>query len=226
MKVNNKVLSIPPYISTSWQNVASLHVENRQSHPLLVINLHSGAHIEIPQLDFPLIDAIFNAHAKFLEQEQLSISFKGPFPPGALAMGGPAGMESIGFVQHNPDQKDAPELPPEVLSKIALLAKTMSPQDLASLPQAEPHCNCPHCQITRAMQEAIQNGDPVLSDEEAVTEEDLRFRTWDIHKAADKLYVVTNPLNEKEKYNVYLGNPVGCTCGENGCEHVQAVLKS
>lgn len=226
MIVNNKVLSIPPYISTSWKNVASLHVEDRQSHPALIITLHAGSRIEIPQLDFSLIEVIFNAHAKFLEQEQLSLSLKAPFAPGALPMGGAGTIESIGFVQHNPDQKDGPELPPELLSKIGLLAKTMSPEDIASLPQAEPHCNCPHCQITRAMHEAIQNPNAPSSDEELVTEEDLRFRTWDIHKAADKLYVVTNPLNEKEKYNVFLGNPVGCTCGENGCEHVQAVLKS
>ncbi|MGH2612567.1 MAG: hypothetical protein ACRDFB_05905, partial [Rhabdochlamydiaceae bacterium] len=62
--------------------------------------------------------------------------------------------------------------------------------------------------------------------EEEVSDEDLKFRTWDIKQENDKLYSVTNPLDKKEHYNVFLGKPLGCTCGNKNCEHIQAVLKS
>ncbi len=51
MKINNQILSIPPYISTSWKNIASLHVESQDSTIYLVVTLLSGARIEIPQLE-------------------------------------------------------------------------------------------------------------------------------------------------------------------------------
>ena len=62
--------------------------------------------------------------------------------------------------------------------------------------------------------------------EEEITEDDLKFRNWDIRQTADKLYAVTNPLDENEHYSVFLGTPLGCTCGEKNCEHIRAVLNS
>ena len=61
---------------------------------------------------------------------------------------------------------------------------------------------------------------------EEVTDEDLKFRTWDIKQPGKKLYLVTNPLDNNENYNVFLGKPVGCTCGQKYCEHIKAVLNS
>ena len=70
MKINQKILSIPPYISTAWKNIASLHVEATEDEQmLLVITLLNGTNIEIPQLDMSIIEAIFAAHAKFMEQD-------------------------------------------------------------------------------------------------------------------------------------------------------------
>ena len=63
-------------------------------------------------------------------------------------------------------------------------------------------------------------------EEEIVSDEDLKFKTWDIVQTGEKLYDVTNPLDTKEQYHVYLGEPVGCTCGEQYCEHIRAVLSS
>ena len=40
------------------------------------------------------------------------------------------------------------------------------------------------------------------------------------------LIVVTNPLDANEHYNVFLGDPIGCTCGQKNCEHIRAVLNS
>ena len=61
---------------------------------------------------------------------------------------------------------------------------------------------------------------------EEISEEDLRFREWDIEQKGENLYLVRNPLNQKEEYNVFLGNPVGCTCGKDNCEHIRTVLNS
>ena len=79
MKMNPKILSIPPYISTSWKNIASLHVEHRHATSLLVVTLLNGAKIEVPQLSPPLLDAIFKAHALFLEQEEKTVNLR-PLP--------------------------------------------------------------------------------------------------------------------------------------------------
>jgi len=80
---------------------------------------------------------------------------------------------------------------------------------------------------------AIQQGDEhpeqkkkQESLEEEVSAEDLKFRDWDIVQSGDDVYIVTNPLNAEEQYNVYLGNPVGCTCGQPNCEHIRSVLNS
>lgn len=235
MKVNYKILSIPPYISTSWRNVSSLHVEYRNEQPILNIVLTNGQKIDIPGLDSPVIEGIFGVHEKFMEQEAANTSAPGlpiagieqftlnfPFKLGLTGLNGIEGMGTL--LQHNPEQADSPQLPPEILEKISQLTKTMGADEGALLPKPEPHCNCVHCQIARAMQE---NGEGKVEPvEEEVTEEDLKFRSWEISQIADKLFVVTDPLNDKEKYNVYLGKPVGCTCGQDGCEHIQAVLRS
>ena len=220
MKFTDKILSLPPYISTSWKNVLSLHVENRQGFLLLVVELVNGSRVMIPGLDQPTIEKIFACHADFLEEQESST--KKPttfaFP---LAFNFPEIEGMNGMLQHNPDQANTLPLPAELLEKVSNLTKMMGENVSSLLPKAEPHCNCPHCQIMRAL-----TGEANSSPEEEVTEEDLKFRTWDITQTADKLYTVINPLDVKEHYNVFLGEPIGCTCGQKDCEHIQAVLKS
>ena len=128
-------------------------------------------------------------------------------------------------MQHNPAQANSPDLPEEVLNKVSAIAKIVTPEDMKSLPKAEPHYNCIHCQIARAIHKGIQNMDGEREDEEEVADEELQFQQWDI-KQKGELFVVTNRLDTAEQYHVYLGNPVGCTCGKSGCEHIVAVLKS
>jgi hypothetical protein len=48
MRINNKILSIPPYISTSWKNIASLYLDVKDAENILVIVLAQGTSIEIP----------------------------------------------------------------------------------------------------------------------------------------------------------------------------------
>jgi len=93
------------------------------------------------------------------------------------------------------------------------------------IPKGEPHCNCPYCQIANAMQGTVSEVEEKEVEEE-VTEDDLKFREWDIKQEGDKLYIVTNPLDADEHYQVFLGTPVGCTCGQKNCEHIRTVLSS
>jgi hypothetical protein len=65
-----------------------------------------------------------------------------------------------------------------------------------------------------------------LEEIEEVSDEDLKFRDWEIKQTAEQLYTVTNPLDANEHYNVFLGSPLGCTCGDKNCEHIRAVLTS
>lgn len=229
MKINNQLLSIPPYVSTAWENVASLHVESRTGKLLLILSLTNGQVIEVPGLHPGIIKAVFSAHARFVETDQQTRShpmvsaeqvFTFGFPlqeNGALSSPPP-------ILQHNPELADSPDLPPSLLSKIAELAKNLGLKASAFIPEPEPHCNCTHCQIAKAMHTGLNAESP--AEEEIVTDEELKFRTWDINQAGDKLYTVSNPLDTAEHYNVYLGEPVGCTCGNPHCEHIRAVLSS
>ncbi|NGX50437.1 MAG: hypothetical protein K1060chlam2_00283 [Chlamydiae bacterium] len=240
--INHKILSLPPYVSTSWKNINTLHVKELDGKSVLVIVLHNGTIIDIPNLDSELIEQVFAAHTNYVEQDQSEPqveSLKKYEPPKGMdensfsfgipfQMSGAEGLDNVGsFLQHNPEQSDAPQMPPEVIQKITSITKALGmDMDQMTIPKAEPHCNCPYCQIARA----IQEGDGEITDqkeaEEEITEDDLRFRDWDIKQEGDKLYIVTNPLNAEEHYQVFLGSPVGCTCGEENCEHVRTVLNS
>lgn len=227
MKINNIILSIPPYISTSWEQVAAVYIEYKQNIQMLVIELVSGNKVEIPNLDEKILETVFIKHSHFLENKPKDkpsvqppaddnkhgiITFSMPIPADGSTL----------FMQHNIEQAQAPDLPKEILDKVVLMTKNLKPEELANLSKAEPHCNCPYCQIMKAIQSEFS--EPEI--EEAVTDSDLTFRSWEIHQETDKLYTVTSPLDTKEQYHVFLGSPIGCTCGNKNCEHIQAVLKS
>jgi hypothetical protein len=240
-KINHKILSLPPYISTSWKNINTLHMKEIRGEPTLVIVLHNGSTIEIPNLEPALVEQVFAAHGNFLEQESQEIQTESlkqyeptqqtsdmPFSIGIpFQLGGDGNaLDNFGaLLHHNSEQANAPDLPPEILQKIAGISKALG-MDLEqmSIPKAEPHCNCTYCQIARA----IQAGSLDLEEEESeeVSEEDLKFRDWDIEQKSEEIYEVTNPIDQNEHYQVFLGNPVGCTCGKENCEHIRTVLNS
>lgn len=238
MRINQKILSIPPYLSTPWKNIISLRAEENAGDYTLIVTLIDGTLTEIPHLQKQIVDAIFAAHAKFYDMDKPVNRPVAPITPDSAPIGfslkmGLPGMEGLNSVlQHNQEQYDSPDLPAEVLEKISALTQVMGQEEINAIPRPEPHCNCPHCQITRA----IHHGGEVKQhkelniikeeEEELVTDEDLHFRTWDIKQTADHLYLVTNPIDAQEHYNVFLGSPVGCTCGSKNCEHIKAVLSS
>lgn len=244
MKINKKILSLPPYVSTHWHNISALHMSGTN----LVVNFIDGDTVEIPGLGPDLIEQIFEVHAVVMEEElddphiafdesvgDMSGSQGGGFQNSGNMMGIPF---RIGFgdmqglssaMQHNPDQMHAPDLPTEVLEKIQGVMKVLAPDEALNVPKPEPHCNCVHCQIARAIHDETDSLEftPVeLELNEEVTDSDLQFCQWKIEQEGENLFSVMNKLDSDEKFSVYLGHPVGCTCGKDGCEHILAVLKS
>lgn len=242
MFVNDKYFSLPPFISTSWEHVLALNLE--QDTTLLVV-LTTGKEIRIPNMTEENLTAIFKAHGCYLEREihrkrNMELEQKAhansllfnpvqneELPLLRFGMGATDGFGTA--LQHNPAQSDSPELPPEILDKISGIAKVLAPDDIGMLPQPVDHCNCYHCQIARAIRESLGIVPEIhltASQEEIVSDEELTFQQWNIQQTGEKLFTVINKLSPEEKYNVYLGHPVGCTCGAKGCEHIHAVLKS
>lgn len=255
MKINDKILHIPPYISTSWTQVRAIYLKNTD----LVICLNAGTVIDIPNLNPQTLEVIFTAHSHFLEGQQsppqgLQEQQPSPFYL-SHAKGNPLfntikpasetdadAALSFGFgtfdsfgsaLHHNASQSNMPDLPKEILTKISAIAKIVAPDDLEVVPKPEPHCNCTHCQIAKAVLQGLTGEVEITASaatqpeiEEEITEADLTFQQWDISQSGDNLFSVSSRLDPKEKYNVFLGNPVGCTCGKPGCEHILAVLKS
>lgn len=229
MKINPKFLSLPPYVSTSWKNVVALYI--RES--VLFVSMIDGEMIEIPDLKPELLEVVFAAHSAFLEfeiaKEHFSFQKEFPAPHSMLAAesGGGDNPFRFGFstldgfgsaLQHNPSQANAPDIPQDILHKISSIAKIVAPES-GNLPQPEPHCNCMFCQVAKA----LHTNTLETQHEETVTEDDLKFPEWQIVSTGEKMYEVSN---ESEKYTVFLGDPVGCTCGQAGCVHIHAVLKS
>jgi hypothetical protein len=228
IKITDKILSITPYISTQWNEVASLHMRGET----LSIGLRDGHTVEVPNMETDSIHLIFHYHALHVEKEGalknehqiLDLSQlreigqeEGSF---RLALG--ASIDGVSnIMQHNPAQSNAPDLPEEIRSKISAIVKIIAPTD-DILPCAEPNCNCFFCQIAREFHPLAE----VIDGETVVKEEELQFQQWSIAQIGEKLFTVENRLDNFEKYNVYLGEPIGCTCGKERCEHILAVLKT
>lgn len=240
MKINDKLLSLPPYLSTTWTHISAIHTKGN----ILAVTLIDGDTVNIPALKQDVIESIFHHHADFLEKDDNTLTYEsrhfddsqnltlssglGPnsnFDASLrLAFGSMDGITPV--MQHNPEQANAPELPPEILNKISSIAKILA-ADEVTLPKPEANCNCFHCQIARAFTSTESVTPSALIEErDVINEQDLQFQQWEIHQTDDKLFTVTNKLDALEKYNVFLGQPVGCTCGKQGCEHILAVLKS
>lgn len=223
MKITPKILSIPPYLSTTWKNIATLTVKETGDSFCLTVILQNRVQVEVPNLDKTTIDAIFEGHAKFAETEgtpgplnALDSPYSFTLP---LKMDGPVLDVFSSGIQHSPEQAHLDPLPPEVLEKVTLIAKAFGLEDSNLLPNAHPDCNCMFCQVVRSMHKEAPP-------EEVVTDAELNFRNWNISQTSEKLYLVSNPLDTNEHYSVFLGDPLGCTCGNKNCEHIRAVLNT
>ena len=227
MKITSHILSIPPYLSTTWENIASLHIKQAGNLFTLVVVLNSQVQVEIPGLNKETVDEIFEAHARSTEvppeeKNALNEPFSFKLPIDGVKDGGLADFDFKTSIEHNPEQKDLPDMPENVLKKITTIAKAFGLEDLSFFSNPQPDCNCVYCQVSRAL-----NGTSKETLEPEISDEDLKFRSnWDVKQTDDKLYRVTNTLDPNESYNVFLGEPLGCTCGSKNCEHIRAVLES
>jgi len=219
MQITPKILSIPPYVSTTWETIASLKSEAVNDSYTLIITLTTGDQIAVPSLSESDVTMILEAHAQYLQPLQgpafpVPFSFSLPFrSEGPIASLGDS-------MRHNPEQSDLPNIPSEILAKVSIIAKAFGFDDLSALEEAEEGCNCTYCQLKRAF------APPVETIEEKIRDEDLHFKDWEIKEMSNQLYTVISPLDPNEQYSVFLGEPLGCTCGQKNCEHIKAVLRS
>ncbi|MGB7978089.1 MAG: hypothetical protein WCF19_02885 [Chlamydiales bacterium] len=221
MKITSRILSIPPYLSTTWKNISSLYVNAEEDRLTLVVRLQNQIQVEVPGLSKELIHEIFEAHSKSAEEEtEWKNPLEGPFSFTVPVKSDGSFDPLVTSMQHNPEQADLAPIPPDVLKRLTMIARVFGLEDTSTLPKPEPGCHCVYCQITRA----FAGGDAAPIEE--ITHEDLTFRDWEIQEAGHQLYNVTNPLDANERYSVFLGTPLGCTCGSKNCEHIRAVLQT
>lgn len=239
MKITDILISIPPYISTTWDHVTSLHTENSN----LIIGLHNQSSITIPDLSESVIQQIFQAHTNYLESHQptmpqnsiTSIEQMFTLPIKLNIKKNDLERQDLfnTVLQHDPKNKDLPPIPEELVHKLGMLSGMMSEQDLMAMPPSEPDCNCMYCQVIRTLMKKIGTIEhksayqqEELIESEPISDTDLHFQEWEIKHIKEKLYTVSNKLDPHEQYTVFLGDPIGCTCGKTNCEHIIAVLRS
>ena len=237
MKLTPKIFSIPPYISTRWEFVLSLRVTD----DVLIVTLKDGTVCTIPNLPKETIEQIFTFHTEAEEVqdrerenlqpllESMKTGFKDLMQ--MLSKLGANAAGSIGkALEHDPQNANLPELPPDMVKKVQLLLNVIPKEDVLAMPEGVPGCHCMYCQINGILRRSIGIGEENVPDElegsEPVEEKDLQFSEWNVESIGDKLYKVSNKLNQNEEYRVFLGDPIGCTCGRPHCEHVLAVLRS
>jgi len=222
MKITPKILHIPPFISTSWDQISSLYIQAKSGLPHLVIALRDGALVEVPHLTQREIDEIFQAHAHFSEGHSAPTTLPS-FLDSAFSVSIPMKLDGsmldslASQLQHNPDQANLPQIPTHILSKILTILRSLGQSDEMLFDKPQPNCHCTYCQLSRAA-----SGEA----EEVVIDADLKFRDWEVSQTDQKLYHVANPLDKGEYYTVFLGEPIGCTCGCKNCEHIRAVLNT
>ena len=237
MKLTPKIFSIPPYISTRWEFILSLRVTD----DVLMVTLKDGTICTIPNLPKETIDQIFAFHAEAEEAqdqerenlqpllESMKMGFKDLMQ--MLSKLGATAVGSIGkALEHDPQNANLPELPQDMVKKVQLLLNVIPKEDILAMPEGIPGCHCMYCQINGILRRAIEGREgsapDALAESEPVEEKDLQFSEWIVESIGDKLYKVTNKLNHSEEFRVFLGDPIGCTCGKPHCEHVLAVLRS
>ena len=67
MKITSKILSIPPYISTRWEQVGSIRAIGEDA---IEVSLISGISITIPHLTPQIIEQIFTSHLQAAETDE------------------------------------------------------------------------------------------------------------------------------------------------------------
>lgn len=187
MKITSKILSIPPYLSTSWYEVDSLF---QSEDGALVVALTNGMQVRLEHLSTEVVHTIFMAHARFLEEEaereeeeddEVSELLSSPHAEVEFSVHSPFAMGEVDemsgdamkiFMEHDPSRSLGPLLPEPLLKRVTSLAKMFLPPDMIPLDSSHENCRCPFCQIVRALSGTPQ---PLLEEgEEKKKSTDLR----------------------------------------------------
>lgn len=228
VKINKNILSIPPYLSIPWKEIASLYLKDEE----LIVVPKKGDLCEVPGLTEEQIEKIFHFHAQCydqLDREERALGFLSRLASSEGVSGmqiaiaaSPADITNP-MVEHNPELADAPDIPHEILEKIQMISKMVESAGGQSPSMKQEHgCNCFHCQIARVLSPSEE---PSCQQQCDCVDGD-QVEGWSIIQTGDRLFSVTKNSCPQEVYEVHLGDPVSCTCGKRGCEHLLVVLKS
>lgn len=209
MIINKHMLSIPPFISTSWKDIDLLLSDGQTT---LNVYLKNGTVVKISNLLKDDLNLIFKVHQDILLSPSQP-TIPSLIDPLLFSLSGP-------LLEHDPDLHDASPLPDEVKIKLKSLLEGMPKLEKIKLPQIHQDCNCPFCQIMGLIQDEATN------DEEIVKDEDLLFSTWKQEAFSDHLIKLTHPFNQEETYFINLESPISCSCGQTSCEHIEHVLRN
>ena len=236
IKITKHLLSIPPYVSSRWEFIQSLRVQEQR----LIVTLKDGSSCTVPSLSQEELSQIFIAFSSYAQQPEGEEVFKKDISQ--LVEGMKKGFsefvnmitkasgQALGFaksLEHDPSNAHLPPLPPEARKRVEMLLQIVPEDEILAMHEPIADCHCMYCQVQRLLREAIsRKKHPTEEEEEPVDESELKFTEWTVEPLADKLYSVRNKLNPQEEYRVFLGEPLGCTCGKANCEHIIAVLRS
>jgi len=210
MIVNTKLLSIPPYISTSWKDVELLLSDGEHT---LNVYLKNGTIIKIAHLLKEQLELIFKVHQEVLMQKPKDI------PPSLID---PLFFNFSGpFLEHDPEMSDAEPLPEEIKLKLKSLVDTFPKLEKSKLPKFHDNCNCPHCQLMAL----LSDEEDTCEIEEVIDDKDLQFALWNVEKLTDKDFKLSHP-DEPEIFHVNLNQTPCCSCQKPCCEHLAYVLRN
>lgn len=228
MKINKNMLSIPPYITTTWDNITCVQACVVQDEFVdIKICLADGEKVEVPHVPEKIFNKIRDEYEKFIE----SSSINTPADLGGIAsgiadifqganrelpaIGRGENVGVIGFpVSGHPRQHhEAPVLGKEALRQIT---KTLGEKAFEG--EYITKCNCIYCQSCRFVQDKKnkESGEKPLEFSDA----------WLVEEVGTDKFIVRDKMKESNVFTVYLKPKIICSCGSNVCEHIKATLFS
>lgn len=169
------------------------------------------------------IDSLLNSQNPALDSSFMAIPFQmfGDIPAPTTAPAEFSLNHLTNNLRHNPQMKDLPVLPRELLKKVAQTARELfNHHSSLELPMAHTGCHCMHCQIARAIQIGLEQAGV------EVTANELRFSQWHIHLLSNEHFLVVSTTDPSECFDVKLKPQIECSCTKPTCAHIEAVLRS
>lgn len=228
-------------MSVGVHEISYLSVEIIEDKKHLNVILKNGSKISVPDLSEEEIEAAFKAHMGHLETEQnqekdgqfLQKLFRSTPVEGALATELPSmsfqfsDLGAFPLNGHDEMMRDSPPLPKEVIEKICIVAKAIG-GDLFQDVEFVSNCNCFFCQIARSVKGSIQEkkGIDIPHIIPSDLEKEGTHPDWKVEEIGDNLFKVTDRDHPLITFEVSLKDRLSCTCCQERCPHMRAVLES